>query len=649
VEPIQEAPIADSPRIAAPGFIALVLFAAAVVVDGVLESLVWPDQLWGSHFYAFFPPAALIFSASGALLAIGFAALGRGAWIARPVATSRRQQVAAAAGAALLAGLLFWTLRERHLFWGDALPLSIDLPRGQAFHPDEPLTMFLHQLLYRLGNGHWSGANAVALGSTLAGTLFVALSALWFLTRSLDPWVCGLATAALAAQGFTALFFGHVENYSYLAVALLVFFVSGVDFLEERAGPYVPIAAAVVAYALHILGGLTVVPAAVLIGYGLANPRQRIPTAVTAVVAIMVVWVASTAFAGLYPANRAPLDGLTSGASRVFGNTKDMRSSVIFSSRHWANLWSQLNLVGPLSIPWLGLVSAVLGTRSRTGHFFYIGIAALLGPCLITGEGNLGAARNWDLFAAPALVPPLAGLTLLIDRLDLGQARRLMLALLAASLFHTVPWILLNTDVKGTMDRVARLPLTGGRGEVMIGTHYLNLGRLDLAEHWFRLAVARNFDNANGQSGLGLALARQGKLGEAVGPMILATRLRPGVVSYQDDLIALFVSLQRWEEAAAVLQDWLMVEPMNADAWQLLSNCKARGGDPDGAVDVLEEGCRRMPSEPQLAIALGNAYEWSVVQHGLRREWPAARAQFDRFAATFPDDPRLPRLREGIP
>jgi tetratricopeptide (TPR) repeat protein len=554
--------------------------------------------------------------------------------------------------AALIARSFFWAFRERHLFWGDGLPLSIDVPKGLAFHPDEPLTVYLHHLLYRLGGGHWSGATAVAMGSTLAGMVFVGLGTFWFLRRGRDSWACALAAAVFFAQGFMALFYGHVENYSYLAVALLVFFVSGVDFLEGRGGPYVPIAAALLAYALHILGGLTLLPAAVLIAYGLANRERRRETVFAVIGALLVAAIASRAAAGLYvPNGRTPLDGVISGAARVFGNARDMQASELFSWRHWRNAWSQWNLVGPLTVVWLGLVALLLGrgARSPVGWFFLAGSAALLGPSVITGEGNLGAARNWDLFAAPALVAPLAGITLLLERLETGQARRLMLALLAASLFHTVPWIGLNTSVEGTIARVQRLPLTNGRGEIMIGTHYLNDGRLDLAEEWFRRGLERDNENANAQSGLGVTLAREGRLVEALPPMIAATQLRPGVVTYQDDLISLFLALQRWQQAAAVLHDRLAEQPTDVDSWEMLANCHERAGDADGAVSVLEEGCRMCPSERTLTRSLGDAYELAVVQHGKRSEWPQAKNQLDRFAAAFPEDPRVARLRQGLP
>jgi tetratricopeptide (TPR) repeat protein len=648
----QEIAPEDAPRFGALACGTLLSLAALSVVYGALESRLWADPLWGAHFYAFFPPNVLIVAAGAALSAIAAAALLPGSWIARPVpALSRNARIGIAVIAALLASFLFWTYRERHLFWGDALPLSIDVRKGLAFHPDEPLTMFVHHVLYRLGGGKWSGATAVAIGSTLAGTLFVGLALFWLLRRGRDPWAGALAALALFSQGFMTLFFGHVENYSYLAVALLVFFLSGVDFLEGRAGPWVPAAAAVTAYAFHILGGLVAIPAAVLIAAGLRETRRRWATVGALVGAVALLGIGAFAVRGLYGDHRSPLDGVISGAARVLGNAADMQTRTQFSTRHWANVWSEYNLLGPLSIVWLVIVAALLKApiRGRIGVFLLLGAATLLMPSLLTGEGNLGAARNWDLFAAPALTAPLAGLTLLLERLDVGQARRLMLALAAASLFHTVPWIAINTDLDRTIDRIAHLPLTNGRGQTMIGTHFLNDGQLKLAEHWFRLALERDFDNANAQSGLGLALARQGRLREARGPMIAATQLRPGVVTYQDDLITLFLTLHEWEEASAVLRDRLAVEPNDAESWKTLAQLRARVGDPDGAVEVLEEGCRRMPAETSLQVELGNAYVWAVVQHGRRQEWSLAHAQLDRFATAFPGDPRVRRLRDAVP
>ena len=81
----------------------------------------------------------------------------------------------------------------------------------------------------------------------------------------------------------------------------------------------------------------------------------------------------------------------------------------------------------------------------------------------------------------------------------------------------------------------------------------------------------------------------------------------------------------------------------------MLANCHERVGDADRAVTVLEEGCRMCPSATGLKSSLGDVYELAVVQHGKRSEWPEAQNQLDRFAAAFPEDQRIERLRQGLP
>src|SRR6266542_186615 len=89
--------------------------------------------------------------------------------------------------AGAVAAITFWLVRERHLYWGDALPLSINVPAGQAFHADEPLTLWLHHVLYTSGGGRWSAVAAIAAASGVAGGLWVALHARGFLRSGERP------------------------------------------------------------------------------------------------------------------------------------------------------------------------------------------------------------------------------------------------------------------------------------------------------------------------------------------------------------------------------------------------------------------------------------------------------------------------------
>lgn len=631
---------------------ALALLGALVLYE-LAESAWWSGDLWGAHSYRFWPP--WIGASAGAVTLLFLAWLAaRSGDTETHEPTSRPSGVAAWAPwiAGAVAGLLFWLLRERHLFWGDSLPLSILVPQGQAFHPDEPLSLFLHHLLYRLGGGRWSGATAVALGSVLSGAVFVGWSVRWFSRRLPELGVAALAAVVLCTQGFTQIFYGHVENYSYLALSLLLFFTWGIDFLEGRGDPFRPLAAALFAFAFHILGGLSLVPAAVLIAVGLRDRTRRAPTLAALGIALAVTALAGILVARLY-SGESPWARFVGGALKVIGNPTDMRAGHFFSARHLADIWSELTLLGPLSLLAVLTLLAILGSsafvRRATGVFLLAGCFALLGPAWLTGAGNLGAARNWDLFAAPAVVAALLGLERVAAGLETRQARRLLAAIVVVSVFHTAPWVALNASFERASARVAALPLGAGRAPMMLGTHYLNAGDLPRAEAWFRKAIGEDPTNLNAQSGLGLALARQGKFKEAVGPMTEAVRLKPASLQLRRDLIALWVALERCDQAVPELETVLAGDPYDRRSWLTLADCHLRLAQPDSAAFVLESGLRYLPGDQEMEQILGDAYARWVVDRGRRSLWNEARQALARFESRYPADPRVARLRAALP
>jgi tetratricopeptide (TPR) repeat protein len=492
----------------------------------------------------------------------------------------------------------------------------------------------------------------VALGSVLAGAAFAGWATHWFAQRRPAGAGWPLAVAVLLTQGFTQIFYGHVENYSYLAVCLLLFVTLGLDFLAGRRPLWPALLAALAAFAFHILGGLTAVPAAVLVACGWRD-RARRPGVIAAVaIALALLLAASLAAAGLY-AGESPLARLAGGFQKVVANREDFQAARLLSWRHAANLWSELWLLGPLSVPLLAALLVLLPgarfARGARGAFLLAGTAAYLAPALLTGEGNLGAARNWDLHAAPAAIWAMTGLLLVAETLDPRQARRLLLALLAVSLFHTAPWIALNASFGRTAARVLALPLPPGRGEMMLGTHYLNAGDLPPAERWLRVAVARDSTNVNAQSALGLALARQERLDAAQAPLTAAVRLKPASPQLRADLVTLLLRRAQWRGAAAELRALVTLTPRDHRAWLTLADCHLKLAEPDSAAFVLEAGLGELPGDPEMTGLLGDAYESWVVRHGQRAEWAEARRALELFERRFPGDPRAARLRAALP
>jgi hypothetical protein len=327
-----------------------------------------------------------------------------------------------------IAAAVFWLVRERHLYWGDALPLSIQVPAGQRFHPDEPLTLWFHHAAWALGGGRWSAVQAIAAASAVAGGVWVALHARSF-ARTPGPVGSSaagpalLATLAIASQGAAAIFHGHVENYAYVAVCLAAFAWTGVDYLERRGPAWPPFAALFASYAFHLLGALALPAAAVLVWHGLTRHDRRREMLATLAVLALATAAVSWAVRGLYP-GASPFAQLADGVMKVVQQPRDMQAGVFFSARHLADAWSHVVQMGPLSLVAVVLLVVARPLRGTlagaSGRFLAVAAITLYAPALLTGAGNLGAARNWDLFAAPATVLPLFALRAL---LALGAGR----------------------------------------------------------------------------------------------------------------------------------------------------------------------------------------------------------------------------------
>ena len=629
---------------------ALAVLGAALLYP-VLESRLWSRSLWGAHALAFLPWAWWLVPAAAALLFVPRVALVLGEklehWQPAPRVSTALPWLAGA-----LAAVLFWLVRERHLYWGDALPLSINVPAGQAFHPDEPLTLGLHHALFAMGGGRWSAVSAIAAASAFAGGLWVAVNARGFLRSSVAPGVALAATATLASQGAAAIFHGHVENYAYVAVCFAWFLWAGCDYLEGRGPAWPAFAALLLGYAFHLLGALALPAAALLVIQGLNRAERRVEMLATVAATVAAGALAAWAARGIY-AEGSPLAQLASGVTRVLRQPRDMQAAVFFTWRHAGDLWSHVVQMGPLSLVVTALLVSALPSRAwlgtPAGRFLGVAAVTLYAPALLVGEGNLGAARNWDLFAAPALALPLLSTRLILGLEPAAARRRLLVAALAVSLAHSIPWTALNASRDATEARVAALPLGRGRSAAMLGTAALNAGDLPRAERWFAASLAEDSLNINAWSGLGLARARTGRLAEAELALTRATELKPGDAQYHRDLASLYMRTRRWEAASEQWQLALPLAPREAGAWLGLAEALSRAGRRDSSVYALLTARATLPQDATIERALADACALWVASAGERGD----RAEFARawgvFESHFPDDDRVrawrPRAR----
>lgn len=277
-----------------------------------------------------------------------------------------------------------WFLRDRML-WGDGR-VTVALLEGRhpegpfgAFFWKEPLDRVIAVLATHLADFGGIGAReAVAATSCLA-----AGWAAWTLARAGTPAV----TAGLVATaGAALLFFGHVENYTWVTAALVAFFVSAT---EEPERPIRTGALGGLAISFHPLAVFQVLPA--LVVFVVRRPRPHSVRALCGLAAIPALLVASAVALGV------ELPAL--GPDR-FADDPD----VWLGPSHWLDA-GHLSLVVNRFVAMLSpgiLVGLAMIRGARP-----VLLAAVAGAVLhvLALHGKLEpAVLDWDLYA-PAFVP----------------------------------------------------------------------------------------------------------------------------------------------------------------------------------------------------------------------------------------------------
>jgi len=249
----------------------------------VLGALQPRGPFWGVHHYAFFPTAVLISSLAAVLIGsyLSFRLPGPAKSpsnsLSRPE-TIESWKVAVGGMALGVMGLsLFWIFRTGHLFLGDGFAIVGGLSHGSGFHPYEPLSISLLELVYQsvepfVGTDGPSFApawRAAALASAVAGAVFVPI--LYGLSREVCQlgshgsrnWassgvVVALVFLGLLAQGYIQLFFGYVEVYGFLTVGIAGYLWAALRHLQGRAPLWAPSLLLALTIAFHLSAAVLV-------------------------------------------------------------------------------------------------------------------------------------------------------------------------------------------------------------------------------------------------------------------------------------------------------------------------------------------------------------------------------------------------------
>jgi tetratricopeptide (TPR) repeat protein len=601
-----------------------------------------PRTLWGAHFYAFLPGAIGWLAAAGVVTAIGLALRGAPpAWLARLGSPGEPRD---GWGARAAIGIVFagvcWLARIRHLLLGDGLPLTASVLGGTGFHPYEPVSAVLqlriyealHSLFAREPQAWIAAWDALALGSCICGGLFAVV--VWSLAAELTRdagagaaaparWPRLLAALVLLSQGYVQLFFGYVENYSLLTLALALYLLLALQHLRGGQPLAAPGLALLIAFGLH-MSALAVAPSfALLAAWSWAGKSPGRVAREVGIVALVVV-AAELWLGTLGPGYRptATLIDLIGGLM-----TDPARGWEKGLGGHLLDVTNEQMLIGPMAglfiIAMLAVAAILRSPLGRRAAFLGAAAAGWLASQWVAGDSNLGYARNWDLLAPGGVVLAAGGLAILVALVSPGRLVRLLAVLSLVSLHHTAPWIAVNASRERALKRFESLDLGGGRTESTLGYWLALNGDYAGAEAWLRRSIAANPDNVRAHLFLGGLYSQLGRNDDAVAPFRTALRLRPDMENARLGLLDALVRARRLPEAQGLVDSALASQPAAARYWAFKAVILAGLDQPAAALDAASRAAGSEPGSTDYATLLRMIRAGAPFDSLVARVWPS--------------------------
>jgi tetratricopeptide (TPR) repeat protein len=486
-----------------------------------------------------------------------------------------------------------------HLLGDGALWVrELTVPLGRL--EGEPLTIGLVRLVYgALDGAGEADAERVYRGLSLAcGVLYVLITlsvARWIGRSRVERVVAG---CLLLSLGTVQLFFGYVEHYAPVTVAVLFYLQAGVAALEGKRSLAWAGVALGFSCALHLVA-LVLVPS-----FALLALRQRALTR-------LGLWAQAVAFP-LTVAVLVLAVGLGFGAELIrlsdtgphtvplWSGEPHSRPHTLLSAVHIVDVINGQLLAFPIGLPLCLLVLAGVGARvwwsDPAAAFLGAASAGFLAFSTLFNP-EIGAFRDWDLSSISAV--PLATLAAYLLARHVPQSAQGAAGWIATAvaLFHLFPWLGVNADDRRSVERFETLL----EGESRLSLH----------------ALGASYDELRGYH------ERQGNHGAALRAARHAFRLHPRHARYLSNVLRL---LDETDSSAAVetqLLQAIRTAPDFVEARLHLARYYRKAGRFESAVRICREALELDPDQADAYVELGTTLD----AQGLAREAAEALEQ----------------------
>jgi tetratricopeptide (TPR) repeat protein len=600
------------------------------------------ERLWGVNLLYYLPPIwRWILVICGLLILIPFVNSAVGTLLARfshwiTGALGKLNKCYKYAFIGLTGGALFWAFRVKTFLLGDSFLRAREINMGKAFSFSAPLDYFLHGKVATLLS--WDAFQVYVVLSVLAGAVFLPL--LLFLRDKIgtDSKERILVFVVIITMGTSQLFFGYVESYTLVYVAMIAYIFLSLGYLRNKNGLILPILFFLLSLSLHLLA-MTLLPSLVYLIFAARSRKTdrlkkqtRLFELFLSTGMILMVGFSFLILQSYDPDTR----GLSSYFIFPLGNGESSYS--LFSSSHLLDFINHQLLISPVG--GLILIASVLAFSKRTDlkdktvrFLLLVTVCSLAYAFLV--DPKLGYPRDWDLFAFAGVGYTLLGVHIFLKHWGerkLGDLRYVTLSLLFTSLISTAPWIYVNASEEKALERCEHLldldekrsaygheilamyygtkrewqkeaphwakaiALTGSaRYMTNLAVAYVNLKEYDLALGELKRSLKVNSTYHFTHFVLGELFARMGRFEEAIAEYRKAVQLKPSNIQYYDNLGSLLSDLQRHEEAAVVFEQGLKANPNYLPMYRKLGYTYFRLGQLSRGEEYLKLYLRHSP------------------------------------------------------
>jgi Flp pilus assembly protein TadD len=477
----------------------------------------------------------------------------------------------------------------------------------------------------------------------------------------------------LLTQGYIQLFCGYVENYTYYTLGTALYLWLALRYLRTGRMLLFPAAALILTFTLHLSAAIYFPSFLFLTCWGLSRAGYRLATlrdlALSALLVILAGWLLAQV------ASDYSLFGTLRDVARLaLLNEEESAPGYMFSALHFRNFFNEQLLIGPLGLflflaTVFALGASVIGKNVGSRHgtwreqwrgqqlgsrtdqrlspwpaFLFLLIAGLgyLAASWLAGESNLGYPRNWDLLAPGSLTFTTAGLGLFfLSGLRLRAAVPVLLCALVLSLYHTVPWVALNTSFDRAFARLKTLPSEGGLTETNVARWYLLQGDRDQGKQWLQKALRINPHGNNAHYMLGSLHMEDGDFAAAAESFRRAVASRPDKPEYRMLLVDAYLSAGEYARAQRVCETLMQDSADDSRVWGRYGITLLATGQDQAARKILLRLRERAPADTATAALVSRF----LLQQGdsflVTQEWDHAVAAYQEALTWSLADPEL--------